>query len=68
MTRGAGGRLARFLQPPTAQERAILAHTRPAAPLKGMNLPARIGPVEFSMLGAMVAVRCPANLAPRATV
>ena len=28
------------------------------------DLPARIGPVEFSMLGAMVAVRCPADLAP----
>ena len=28
------------------------------------DLPARIGPVEFSMLGSMVAVRCPADLAP----
>jgi hypothetical protein len=28
------------------------------------DLPARIGPVEFSMLGGMVAVRCPADLAP----
>ena len=28
------------------------------------DLPAHIGPVEFSMLGGMVAVRCPADLAP----
>ena len=28
------------------------------------DLPARIGPVELSMLGGMVAVRCPADLAP----
>jgi hypothetical protein len=29
-----------------------------------MELPARIGPAEFSTLGAMVAVRCPSNLGP----
>jgi hypothetical protein len=28
------------------------------------NLPARIGPAEFSTLGAMVAVRCPSDLDP----
>jgi hypothetical protein len=62
MARGTSDRLARFLQPPTTQERAILAHMRPSAPLKGRSLPARIGPAEFSMLGGMVAVRCPAEL------
>jgi hypothetical protein len=64
MARGPTDRLARFLQPPTAQERAILAHARPPAPLKGITLPARIGPVEFSPLGAMVTVRCPSDLVP----
>jgi hypothetical protein len=29
-----------------------------------VSLPTRIGPVEFGMLGGMVAVRCPAELAP----
>jgi hypothetical protein len=29
-----------------------------------IDLPARIGPAEFSMLGGMVAVRCPAELSP----
>jgi hypothetical protein len=29
-----------------------------------LDLPARIGPVEFSMLGAMIAVRCPRDLDP----
>jgi hypothetical protein len=29
-----------------------------------MDLPARIGPAEFSPLGAMIAVRCPSDLAP----
>jgi hypothetical protein len=28
------------------------------------DLPARIGPVEFYMVGAMVAVRCPRELDP----
>jgi hypothetical protein len=28
------------------------------------DLPARIGPVEFSTLGAMVVVRCPQELDP----
>jgi len=28
------------------------------------SLPARIGPAEFSTLGAIVAVRCPSDLAP----
>jgi hypothetical protein len=29
-----------------------------------MDLPARIGPAEFSMLGGMVAVRCPSDFVP----
>ena len=29
-----------------------------------MVVPTRIGPVEFGMLGGMVAVRCPAELDP----
>jgi hypothetical protein len=29
-----------------------------------IDLPARIGPVEFGMLGGMVAVRCPSELDP----
>ena len=62
MARGTSD-LGRF-QPPTARERVVLAHMRPSAPLKGLSLPARIGPVEFSMLGGMVAVRCPAELSP----
>lgn len=37
-----------------------MAVTRVIAP----NLPTRIGPAEFSPLGAMVAVRCPSDLAP----
>jgi hypothetical protein len=61
MARGTSD-LGRFLQPPTARERAVLASlTHPA---KDIGLPARIGPAEFSMLGGMVAVRCPADLAP----
>jgi hypothetical protein len=44
---------ARFLQPPIPRE----ARLRPA-------VPARIGPAEFSKLGAMVAVRCPQELDP----
>jgi hypothetical protein len=36
-------------------------------PVKGLSLPARIGPAEFSMLGGMVAVRCPADLVPLVT-
>jgi hypothetical protein len=28
------------------------------------DLPARIGPAEFSALGAMIAVRCPSDLDP----
>jgi hypothetical protein len=28
------------------------------------DLPARIGPAEFSTLGAMIAVRCPSDLDP----
>ena len=30
----------------------------------GVNLPARVAPCEFGMLGGMVAVRCPARLRP----
>ena len=33
-----------------------------AAP--ALDLPARIGPAEFSTLGAMIAVRCPHDLDP----
>jgi hypothetical protein len=29
-----------------------------------VNFPQRIGPVEFSMLGGMIAVRCPREYAP----
>ena len=32
--------------------------------LANRKLPARIGPVEFEMLGGMVAVRCPHELDP----
>jgi hypothetical protein len=48
----------RFLHSLPANERAA-ANSRQEA-----GLPARIGPVEFSTLGAMVAVRCPSDLAP----
>ena len=37
---------------------------REPARTSGSDLPAWIGPAEFSMLGGMVAVRCPAELAP----
>jgi hypothetical protein len=60
MTRSLG----RYLQPPTARERTALAGRQPGSPIKGPTLPARIGPVEFAMLGGMVAVRCPRELAP----
>jgi hypothetical protein len=33
-------------------------------PNAASDLPASIGPAEFSTLGAMVAVRCPSELAP----
>jgi hypothetical protein len=45
--------LGHFLQPTTPRERDALAELRPP------GLPARIGPCEFSMRGAKVAVRCP---------
>jgi hypothetical protein len=65
MTAGQGGdRLARFLQPPTARERAALSARQPTLPVQGFSLPARIGPAEFSMLGNLVAVRCPVELEP----
>src|SRR6516164_6504504 len=54
----------RFLQPPTARERTARSRLPPTPPVQGFSLPARIGPVEFAMLGGMVAVRCPAELAP----
>jgi hypothetical protein len=65
MARGTSDRLARFIHRPTAAwDPAIQAHKRPSAPLKGISLPVRIGPVEFGLLGAMVALRCPSELAP----
>ena len=36
----------------------------PTPPVEGPTVPVRIGPAEFSTLGAMVAVRCPADLVP----
>ena len=48
----------RFLQPPSARERAARAVAAAA------HLPARIGPTEFSALGALVGVRCPQDLDP----
>jgi len=48
--------LGRFLQPPTSRERAARQQAALAA------LPSRIGPAEFSILGALVAVRCPHDL------
>ena len=48
--------LGRFLQPPTPCERAARQQAALAA------LPSRIGPAEFSILGALVAVRCPHDL------
>jgi hypothetical protein len=52
--------LSRLLMPPTPRERAIRGlpdQERAPAPIQ--DPPARIGPVEFSTLAAMVAVRCP---------
>jgi hypothetical protein len=57
MARRGSDRLARFLQPPSARDQAALAQDKPA-------IPARIGPVEFDPLGALVAVRCPSDFAP----
>ena len=51
-------RLARFLQQPTPRERAVRG--LPA----GADGPGRIGPAEFSTLGALVVVRCPRDLDP----
>ena len=51
-------KLHRFLQPPSARERAARVGAAAA------RLPARIGPAEFSALGALVAVRCPQDLYP----
>jgi hypothetical protein len=48
--------LARFFQSPSAREREARNLAAAAA------LPARIGPAEFSVLGSMVAVRCPHDL------
>ena len=45
--------LGRFLQPPSPPARAAKA-----------DLSTRVGPVEFSTLGAMVVVRCPQDLDP----
>ena len=46
--------------PPHADRGARDGAARPAAMMMP-DLPARIGPVEFGMLGGMVAVRCPAS-------
>ena len=48
--------LSRFLQSPASRERAARRQAAMAA------LPSRIGPAEFSSLGALVAVRCPHEL------
>jgi len=48
----------RFLQSSSARERAARNLAEQAA------LPGHIGPAEFSVLGAMVAVRCPRELDP----
>jgi hypothetical protein len=48
--------LSRFLQPPTSRERAARQQAAMA------TLPSRVGPAEFSILGALVAVRCPHDL------
>jgi len=49
---------AHFLQSPSARER----EARNLAAVA--DLPVRIGPAEFSVLGSMVAVRCPHDLDP----
>jgi hypothetical protein len=66
MARGDRDRLARFLPPLTARERAVMSylHASPSGPVEGASLPARIGQVRFSVLNGMVAVRCPSDLAP----
>ena len=51
-------RLARFLPHPTPRERAVRGL------LAGADGPGRIGPAEFSTLGAMVVARCPRDLDP----
>ena len=51
-------RLARFLPTVHTRERAVRG--LPA----GADVPGRIGPAEFSTLGAMVVVRCPRDLDP----
>lgn len=56
--------LARFLYPPTPRERAARGLRNPVPPVEGPTLPPRIGPVQFSLLGNMVAIRCPAELVP----
>jgi hypothetical protein len=59
MARISDDRLARFLQFPTARESAVRRLPEPA------DLPVRVGPVEFSLFGAIwVAVRSPAEYAP----
>ena len=53
-----GRDLARFLQSPSARERAARNLAAEA------DLPAHIGPAEFQALGSLVAVRCPHDLDP----
>ena len=50
--------LGRFLQSPSARVRAARNLAEEAA------MPGHIGPAEFSVLGSMVAVRCPRDLDP----
>ena len=52
-----------------ARESALIPRSLQSVPPGGSGpqkaaLPSRIGPAEFSPLGAMVAVRCPADLVP----
>jgi hypothetical protein len=56
--------LGRFLHPQSARERAAQALRIPSSTITGPILPTRIGPVEFSMFGSTIAVRCPKELVP----
>ena len=56
--------LGRVLPPQSARERAAQSLRIPSPTITGPTLPTRIGPVEFSVLGSMFAVRCPKELVP----
>jgi hypothetical protein len=56
--------LGRVLPPQSARERAAQSLRIPSPTITGPTLPTRIGPVEFSMLSSMIAVRCPKELVP----